>query len=661
MTNNFHDPAFVGRAAELDALLQLKTSPGVVWVSGVGGVGKSSLTRQYTESIRASGARVCWVACESVNPSLASVRELLSTSLELIGVKSLADFGDPNDLLVIDGAETIADVLEWLFGSAIPVAKPSLSIIISSRMAPPAKMLSIGLRHIALPAFTLAETRAQLRALGVNKNLEEQARDLHAITDGHPLANALAARGGAIDLSATTRALDTLAGQFVSRLDASERALCELLSLQRSLDVAICSDLISNAPALIEKLERFSFFHRVGSRLSLHTTVRDALYTRFSALHPGRLREMSRTVIRALFRASRSDFPSLYSTLMSAFFCVRADESVNQLLPLRYLAQVSPHELTDDLKGVVADAVRRHEGEAAANAFLQGYARGDIFGSVVRDARDEVIAVQCCINNLHALKRLADIDDIAAHMVKTVELSGLQHEPLLLPRYFFAVDTYQDFSPAMGCAMLLNGFAHATVHPHPTHIIFSMSPPAIWRDLGEQMDVDAVPGAEREIGGRPRQGFIAEAALHFGSTGTLHEIYEQGALFLTDLLDDNPSPSAQTKVYSNKEWVDALRSAMRLRDRPLQLTGHALLSMCQVGHRDALFELLERACGRLEEGADYADAIATFRVTFLGEGMKQEAAAAELGLAYGTYRYRLRRGIELVAEQLRRSAAQSAS
>ncbi len=641
-------PFFVGRAEERRALIQARGN--VAWISGVGGIGKTTLVRAHTDGIRAEGGRICWLPCESINPSLASVHELLQSSLQLVGVDQLSAFGEPGDVLVIDGAESLGEALEWLFSSALPIAQRALSIIVTSRMTPPTKLLGSTLSHISLRPFTLAETQAHLHALGATGDADA----LHAITKGHPLANALAVREGEIDVDSTNRALDELAGHFVSRLDVAERSLCELLSLQRSLDVAICSEMLPGAPAVIEKLERFSFFHRDRSRLRLHSTIRDALYTRFRALHPTRARDTARDLITLLIRRAKHDPESLYKTLMDAFFCVRGDEALGRFLSLQYLAKASPRELTTDTLEVVAEAIARHEGAPAAEAFVEAFHRGDVFGLVLHDANDEVVAVEAVVDNLRALRRIADTDEIAGHMVETVERAGLEDEVLLLPRYFFALDTYQDLSAAMGCAMLLPAIGHANIQPSPSRVVFSMSPPPPYRAMGARMNIHVVPDTERSVRGVQREGFVAEYSPLHANQSSGEEVVEYRALFLCGLVEP-PGRAEAKQNLTDRDWIEAVRAAMRVRGRPLKLKKQPLLAMCGVEDGEALFERLTAACDHLADGVDYADAIAAFRLTFLDGGMKQEAAAAELGLAYGTYRYRLRRGIELVAEQLANS------
>ena len=102
------------------------------------------------------------------------------------------------------------------------------------------------------------------------------------------------------------------------------------------------------------------------------------------------------------------------------------------------------------------------------------------------------------------------------------------------------------------------------------------------------------------------------------------------------------------------QFVANLRAALPLLQRPRELDRNALVESKLAAGEGAtgLVRAVEAACARLEASPGYAGSGRLLRVTYLGTAVKQEAAAAELNMPFGTYRHRLRRAIEELADEL---------
>lgn len=124
-----------------------------------------------------------------------------------------------------------------------------------------------------------------------------------------------------------------------------------------------------------------------------------------------------------------------------------------------------------------------------------------------------------------------------------------------------------------------------------------------------------------------------------------------------------PAPSPE--VVAPSELGPALREALAARHRPHELRTSPLASLACVRDRPgpperALAEVLDEVCRELAASPGYASAGRLLEVTYLDPAtVKQEAAAAALGLAFGTYRYQLRRALELATEALAAREARS--
>jgi predicted ATPase/DNA-binding NarL/FixJ family response regulator/DNA-binding XRE family transcriptional regulator len=199
---------FIGRQAEIDALLTLLTTSRLVSLVGPGGAGKTRLALELVARMRGPDVRVVFVALDSIgDPSMVDSRVAAALGLrdragapaaEAV-VRTLAD--DPA-LLVLDGAERgvasppgsggVAGLAERVLAGGT-----GTRILLTSRRLTGAAGEQVW-PVLALPqadAVRLFATRARERVPGfeITDDLEEAAGELCRRLDGLPLAIELAA------------------------------------------------------------------------------------------------------------------------------------------------------------------------------------------------------------------------------------------------------------------------------------------------------------------------------------------------------------------------------------------------------------------------------------------------------------------------------------
>jgi hypothetical protein len=124
---------FVGRIAELElfrsALLAAEPPFAVLHIYGTGGVGKTTLLREYAEVAADSGRSVVYLDGRNVDPSppafLFALRQIVG--LEEVGVSPTELDWPPTGVLLIDTYETLAPLDAWLretFLPSIAIPKP---------------------------------------------------------------------------------------------------------------------------------------------------------------------------------------------------------------------------------------------------------------------------------------------------------------------------------------------------------------------------------------------------------------------------------------------------------------------------------------------------------------------------------------------------------
>ncbi|GGR98375.1 AAA family ATPase [Deinococcus sedimenti] len=325
----------LGREAELDALLAWTLTPGpdangsVALITGPGGIGKSTLTRELLRELTRLDRPVTLVDAEGAS-SAAELSARLAAALTPgqaapPTLTALADLIPPNAAVLIDGADALPDLPDLL--GTLRRDLPALHWVVSSRRSPPGILRP---SDLLLPLAGLAQAPpeadlAQIAASSATQLfLREAARTRRDLTlnagnaaliagitrrlQGHPLALALAASWLRVEhLDAVYARVLTEAAQLTPEggdsdgrrgLTAVARRSWDLLTheqQQAALRLSVTSDLDpADAPhlgvpaPLIDELLTHNFLetHQPGTeRLRLYPALRGLLNEQ-AAAHP---------------------------------------------------------------------------------------------------------------------------------------------------------------------------------------------------------------------------------------------------------------------------------------------------------------------------------------------------------------------------------------
>jgi hypothetical protein len=305
---------FVGRETELDLLERCLTDDqpaAVVFVHGPGGIGKSTLLREFERRAAAAG----WDTFSVEGRELSPAPDALDATLSAARASS-------HPLILIDTYEGMTGLDGYLRSTLLPSLPGSAVIVIASRVAPDPAWLTGIWAGVAteLPLYTLSRKDA-LRLLVAHGLDDERAPAIVEWAQGYPLSLALAA-----DTAGSGEAFEPQPGaeppevlrQLVRRLAEPELRGMRLSALAVAAIARVTTvDLLravfpdSDADAAYERLGALTFTEPLGDGLTLHELVRKALRADFRRRDPDRERELRRRIVDYLYERAWEGDPLL--------------------------------------------------------------------------------------------------------------------------------------------------------------------------------------------------------------------------------------------------------------------------------------------------------------------------------------------------------------
>ena len=439
---------FFGRERELGRLaswLEADDGPSVVFVHGIGGIGKTSLLDALAERLQAAGASLVRLDCGEVEPTargvLHAIGELLSCKLGSVEAAATALAScDARVVLMLDDYHRFRLLDAWFRHTFLPALPDEVRVLLASRAAP-----ADGWR--LAPGWSGLLEVLQLDALdaeAVDALLESQrvpadaAARIRRFARGHPLALRLAA-GAALDhplagsdATQSDGIVSTLAARFAEDVGdpALRRALESAAVLRRATRSLLAAMLgTEDLDRVIERLLELPFVTLGKDGLVIHETVRTALAEALRAIDPERYRQLR----RAAWGRLREEIESVGRVQMwrytaDVLYLVEQPSIREAFFP----ADI-PHQLVEPARTSDADAIleitRKHDGADAARAVLAWWQGLPDSFSVVRGPHGEVRA--------YSILGFADeISDpiVAADGLARAWLEHLRSDALTQPR-----------------------------------------------------------------------------------------------------------------------------------------------------------------------------------------------------------------------------------
>ncbi|MBX3000185.1 MAG: ATP-binding protein [Caldilineaceae bacterium] len=676
---------FVGRQQERDlfhsALAAAELPFNVLYLFGPGGVGKSSLLREYGYIARQLDVEIIQIDGRVTEPNPEAFLKTLQSSLNVPDgmIFSALAARTHRTAILIDTAELLTPLDSWWQEEFLPQLPDNVLVVIAGHNPPaPRWRADPGWQQIMrvhrLRNLTPEESRAYLMRRQVRASEHGAVLDF---TYGHPLALSLVA-----DLYAqfpetnfkpenAPDIIKTVLDHFLQELPtAAHRAALESCTLVRLMTEPLLGQMAQTdeetTRALFDWLRHLSFIDADRYGLYPHDLAREALAADLRWRNPeryARLHERARTFyMKQVPLLSARD----QRRLLADYIYLHRD---NPMVRPYFEWQSSGAIFTDTLRPqdepLLAEMVAKHEGSESAQLVAYWLAQQPQGFNVMRQAGGQPVGFLCMV----ALEKTSAADR-AHDPAVAATWSYLQQtrppqadERATLFRYWLAAADYQSVSPVQS-RIFLNIVQHYLTTPGLTYTFLPCADPDFWRDTFFYADLQRIPAADFGMGGRT-----------YGVYG--HDWQARPAMAWLTLLGERewnphaeislPTAVVSPSVLGEEAFAAAVRQLLRdftddnrLRDNPLwhtQLRQH--LDDADAHSPESLRQLIRQIVDPLQQSPRQIKLYRALHHTYFQPTATQEEAAELLDLPFSTYRRHLREGVDYLIKHLRQLARTS--
>lgn len=660
---------FIGRRAELalwSAASAAKKPPfTVLHVHGPGGVGKTTLLREFVRMASAAQRTVIALDARNIQPSRPALVQALAEELGSAAADGPGRVSvPPRALVLIDTYERLSALDGWLRDTLLPEWPADVIVILAGR-EPPALPWRTDLswapltRIIALGNFGPEESAAFLDFRGVPSASRANVLDF---TRGHPLALSLVAdllaRGRELvfDPSLAPDVVQHLLGLFLETVPVGRRReALDVCAVARVTTEPLLSELLGaeEGGAAFQWLKDQSFVESSGSGVFPHDLVRELLVADARWRDDGRLRRLSGRIYGVLHaQIGEARGPRRQRLQMDALYATRTKPTNVAFFDWRELDDVRVEPAESEDSEWIFDVVDRHEGPASAELARHWWRTQPAAFQVFRGLGEVRFGFLALLDLAEVAASAAARDPAVAAALAFVERHGpvQRGEGVVHLRFWMHAESYQAVTAAINLTAM-HVVSHCMTRPGIAWNFVTMADPAFWAAHFEGVNFPRAPEADFAVAGRRFGVFAHEWRLEppadwMMGAGIPMPFSRTGG-------DGGGSPNVLTEADVRLAVRGALRDYTRpdaLADGPLRL---ARLSQRAPAERAiALQGLLREAAEALRANPRDMKLYRAVWHTYFEPLATQEAVAERLGLPFSTYRHHLGRAIERIGTWL---------
>jgi hypothetical protein len=678
----------VGRAAEIatfQAALSSQELPfHLLYLFGPGGVGKTTLLKEFTQVCSQAGYPVLYIDGRNVEPSPDTFINALHFASGVNPPESpLAQLASSSGhpVILIDTYETLSPLDDWFSNHFFPQLPENILVVLASRLPPsPGWRSDPGwqavFRIMPLRNFSPGESRSYLLKREIPVEEHQAVLDF---THGHPLALSLVAdvfaqrQGVHFQPQESPDIVKTLLEQFVQKVPSpAHRTALEACALVRTITEALLGEMLAIANTatgnqgvhdLFEWLRELSFIESGREGLFPHDLARESLIADLRWRNPDWYAELHRRA-RTYFvaRLHQASGISQQQILMDYVYLHRDNPVVRPFFEWKTGGNLLTDGLRESDHPDILTMTTVHEGPESARLAAHWMVRQPENVLVMRDSEGQPAGYLSMVS----LSKVVEADlQLDPAIKKAAEF--LKKRAPLRPgeaatyfRFWMARDTYQEISPVQSL-IVINLVRHYLMTPGLAYTFFPVGDAAFWAPLAAYANLEHIVEADFESDGRD-----------YGVFG--HDWRQEPPVTWLGVLAEREitfaSPSAQPPklsqplvVLSQAEFTSAVHEALRSQSRPDGLLGNPLLNSRMVTDKtnaeagdversEVLRSLVRSAAELLRSSPKETKLYRALYHTYFQPAPTQEAAAEILDLPFSTYRRHLKTGISRLVEIL---------
>jgi hypothetical protein len=660
----------VGREALKARLLERYGSEDrrLVALVGAGGIGKTTLAAWLAAEVAVRGGSVAWVSGEQIAPNPESFIAALRISgaggdLSVVGRSAI------RDLVVIDSFERLRGMRRWVFLTFLAQLGDNVLVVLASRERLAGRDLDeVGLYDAVTEWPVEAMTNDDATALLAHWNVAEALRaQIATAAHGFPLAMRLLAEHGASGdavVEVSPAVLAELVDAFVSRAPSPLHvSAIYLAAIAKTVDEAMLTGVIDGAPeGLFDWLAQTAIAERTAFGISLHALVRDIVFSHLQQRNPQLLERMQTRILDVLVqRMIVTDVTSAHELLLQGFYARRNASSVGSFLTLEDTERCEVVPLAPQHLPQVRALIEKFEGPVSLASFEHWLTRQP--RSYVVVGGDGAIA---SFKVVIRVPREATAADLTDPLIEMAWKAWRARNPpaadgdLYIFRWFIEAGTHQRFVPAMTHLMTLGPIIMMPID-EIVQMAFVTTPPEQWAPFAPNFHLEWAYGVEVEMANQRwgcAFGDVSKMKGRFAGTGATTLNALRLLVYLPTGLPPPVTPlipNHAAEAVSREYFGQLLRSALNHLHEPQHLRDVSLAQLVPASDaplEQAILALVVDGIRRLAIDAATSRHARILEVTYVHPTVKQHAAAVELGLPYGTYRYQLRKAVAVLEDVL---------
>lgn len=649
------EDGLVGRVDALETLrreLRVTESPRVASIIGVRGVGKSALGDVIRKDAEQLGRQVVTIWCEQI-ANISALRSALG-DLGAIGNERPA-------LLYLDAFEHLAPLSDVFFRDILPHIGGRTLLVLTSRTRLSAEQRAlVATLHteVRLSPLSDEDSSALLERFDV---AETHREGIVKATRGLPLALVLAGERHrqseeAIGVTETEDFVAELVRDLIGDTPSLDHRRALYTSAIVPLSPARLLSIVKaeESESIYDWVRAQPYIENTRDGLTPHAWVRETLYSDLARRRPELLRELASAAAEALIdEMDIGDIDSMRRAYIEALRTRRDIPLIAETFALEDVHRTSLHAATEAHWDLLRDSVERHEGpDARASLDAVILAQPDkLF--VTYDGTDAPLAFIADIT-LSEEPRLTSFDPVTDALYAISDARPeWRDEGVSAFRWFMGLDDHQELGLGLSSSMLSGPVITALLgSPVKRRVLFAMERPERFLLLAPMMHITRIDTPDVFLGDK-RIGFylldLARYSEGWRDSAQLPLLVHRGTIrHFTGMLPMRPA-------LERDAFGAAVQDALSSFHRSAVLAQNPLLESHLVGVENRCEDLrtcLRTVVSELALIPGYDELMAAIEHTHLRPAVKQRAAAAELGVPFGTYRHRLRKAVEILSEEL---------